>query len=40
MPQESQIADRRRLRITTSLATLLLAAVCAAIVGLGLYQGA
>lgn len=38
MPQNNQIAGRRRLRMTTSLAAVLLAAVCAVIISLGLYR--
>ncbi len=38
MPLKQQIAERRRLRATTSLSVALLAIVCAAIVALGLYR--
>ena len=38
MPLKQQIAERRRLRVTTSLSVVLLAIVCGAIVALGLYR--
>jgi diguanylate cyclase (GGDEF)-like protein/PAS domain S-box-containing protein len=38
MPLSRQVAERRRLRLTTSISVVLLAIVCGAIVALGLYR--
>ncbi len=38
MPQNKQIAERRRLQIKTTVAGVLLAAVCTALIGLGIHR--